>query len=169
MLPPLASTDNPFSSWFMDLRPPLPPNSGENDELSSYYRKFSKYLEIMERKISLLSQLIFQPPMQEFFRQQPCSLTLSATGISFPAATSLAAGTHVLLTFFLPSSAQLIRVKASILRSMIQESRDPKHAFLIAAQFIDPGQEIEDEIARFIIVSEREKLCQAHRHHEKNT
>jgi len=168
ILPPLTTADNPFSSWFMDLRPPLPPNSGESDELNSYYRKFSEYLEIMERKISLLSQVIFQPPMQEFFRQQPCSLTLSATGVSFPAAEPLDSGTKVLMTFFLPYTAQLIRVRALILRSMIQKKRNPKQACLIAARFIEPGQEIEDEIARFIILSERKELRQTRGHHEEN-
>ena len=168
VLPALATADNPFASWFMELRPPLPPNSGESDELGSYYRKFSKYLEIMERKISLLSQIIFQPPMQEFFRQQPLPLTLSATGLSFPAAEPLDSGTRVLLTFFLPYAAQLVRVRALILRSTIRESRNRKQAYLIAAQFINPGMEIEDEIARFIILSERKQLRQAHRHHEEN-
>ncbi|MEA3240440.1 MAG: PilZ domain-containing protein [Pseudomonadota bacterium] len=168
MLPALAAADNPFASWFMELRPPLPPNSGENDELNSYYRKFSEYQEIIERKISLLSQIIFQPPMQEFFRQQPLPLSLSATGVSFPAAEPLDAGAQVLLTFFLPYAAQLVRVRANILRSTIRESRDPKQACLIAAQFVDLGQEIEDEIARFIILSERKQLRQARLHHEKN-
>jgi hypothetical protein len=168
MLPALAATDNPFASWFMDLRPPLPPNSGESDELNSYYRKFSEYLKIMERKIALLSQIIFQPPMQEFFRQQPLPLTLSATGVSFPAAEPLDSGTKVLLTFFLPYAAQLVRVRALILRSTSRESRNPKQAYLIAAQFIDLGQDIEDEIARFIILSERKQLRQNRRHHEEN-
>ena len=168
ILPALAAADNPFASWFMDLRPPLPPNSGESDELNSYYRKFSEYLEIIERKISLLSQIIFQPPMQKFFRQQPLPLTLSATGVSFPAAEPLESGTKVLLTFFLPYAAQMVRVRALILRSTIRESRNPKQACLIAAQFVDLSQEMEDEIARFIILSERKQLRQTRRHHEEN-
>ncbi len=167
ILPALAATDNPFASWFMDLRPPLSPNSGESDELNSYYRKFREYLEITERKISLLSQIIFQPSMRKFFQQPPLPLSLSATGISFPAAEPLDAGTKVMLTFFLPHAAQLVGVRALILRSTIRESRNPKQAFLIAAQFIDPGQEIEDEIARFIILSERKQLHQVRRHHEE--
>ena len=96
-------------------------------------------------------------------------LTLSATGVSFPAAEALDAGTKVLLTFFLPYAAQMVRVRALILRSTIRESRNPKQACLIAAQFVDPGQEMEDEIARFIIVSESKQLRQTHRHHEENT
>jgi len=167
ILPAFTAADNPFASWFLDLRPPLPPNSGESDELNSYYRKFNKYLEITERKISLLSQIIFQPSMREFFRQPPLPLSLSATGLSFPAAEPLDSGTKVLLTFFLPYAAQLVRVRALILRSTMRESRNPKQACLIAAQFIDLGQEMEDEIARFIILSERKQLRQAHRHHEE--
>jgi len=167
ILPAFTAADNPFASWFLDLRPPLPPNSGESDELNSYYRKFNKYLEITERKISLLSQIIFQPSMREFFRQPPLPLSLSATGLSFPAAEPLDSGTKVLLTFFLPYAAQLVRVRALILRSTMRESRNPKQACLIAAQFIDLGQEMEDEIARFIILSERKQLRQARRHHEE--
>jgi len=167
ILPAFTAADNPFASWFLDLRPPLPPNSGESDELNSYYRKFNKYLEITERKISLLSQIIFQPSMREFFRQPPLPLSLSATGLSFPAAEPLDSGTKVLLTFFLPYAAQLVRVRALILRSTMRESRNQKQTCLIAAQFIDLGQEMEDEIARFIILSERKQLRQARRHHEE--
>ena len=167
ILPAFTAADNPFASWFLDLRPPLPPNSGESDELNSYYRKFNKYLEITERKISLLSQIIFQPSMREFFQQPPLPLSLSATGLSFPAAEPLDAGTKVLLTFFLPYAAQLVRVRALILRSTMRESRNQKQTCLIAAQFIDLGQEMEDEIARFIILSERKQLRQARRHHEE--
>jgi len=167
ILPALASTDNPFSSWFMDLRPPLPPNSGENDELNSYYRKFGGYMEIMERKISLLSQILFQPPIQEFFRQPPLPLTLSATGVSFPAAKPLEPGVDLLLTFYLPHAAQLVQTRARILRSSARENRDPQQAYLIAAQFVELSQKMEDEIARFIILSERKQLRQNLRHHEE--
>ena len=165
-LPAIDAGDNPFSSWFMDLRPPVSPNSGENDELNGYYRKFSEYLEIIERKISLLSQIIFQPPMKEFFQQPQLPLTLSATGVSFPAAQTLAPGTDVLLTFYLPHAAQLVRTRAKILRSTPLENRDPKQACIIAAQFVDLGMEIEDEIVRFIILSERKQLRQTRRHEE---
>ena len=163
----IALTDNPFTSWFSDQRPPLPLNAGENDESGSYYRKITEYLEITERKISLLSQIIFQPSMRDFFHQPPIPLTLSATGVSFPAAQALAVDSRIRLTFFLPHAALLVNVQARILRSLARESRDPKQAYLIAAQFIDPGQEIEDEIARFIILSERKQLRRRHHHEEK--
>lgn len=163
----VMAADNPFSSWYTDLRPSLPANSGENDELNSYYRKITEYLEIVERKISLLSSIIFQVPIQEFFRQQHLLLTLSATGVSFPAAKSLEPGADVLLTFYLPHAAQLVQTRARILRSTARENRDPQKAYLIAAQFVDLTQKMEDEIARFIILSERKQLRQTHHHEEK--
>ncbi len=162
-----AIGDNPFVSWFLDLRPTPPPANGENDEAVVYYRKMTEYLEIVERKITLLSQIIFQPAMNDFFRQPPVPLTLSATGVSFPAARELAVGSRVLLTFFLPHAARLLAVPGLILRSTARESRDPRQACLIAAQFVDLDQEIEDEIARFIILSERKQLRQVRQHHEE--
>lgn len=163
----LTAADNPFAPWFREQRPPLPPSSGELDELTAYYRKITHYLEMTERKISLLSRIIFQPSLQKFFQQQPLSVTLSATGVSFPAPKPIETGSRVQLTFFLPHNAQLINTQALILRSLMQESRDPKQAYVIAAQFVDLAQEIEDEIARFIIISERKQLHQSRCHHEE--
>jgi hypothetical protein len=165
---PLSTTgDNPFASWFLDLRPTPPPANGENDEAVVYYRKMTEYLEIVERKITLLSRIIFQPAMNDFFRQPPVPLSLSATGVSFPAAAPLDVGSRVLLTFFLPHAARLIAVPGLILRSTVRESRDSRQACLVAAQFMDLDQETEDEIARFIILSERKQLRQARQHHEE--
>jgi len=166
LLPPAAGGDNPFASWFLDLRP-TPPINGDNDEANTYYRKMTDYLEIVERKITLLSQIIFQPAMNDFFRQPPVPLTLSATGVSFPAAEALKVGKLLLLTFFLPHAARLVTVKGRVLRSTSRESRNQRQAYLVAAQFLDLSLETEDEIARFIILSERKLLRQTHQHHEE--
>ncbi|MBN2333115.1 MAG: PilZ domain-containing protein [Deltaproteobacteria bacterium] len=162
----LAAEENPLSSWFADLRPSPPAAFVETDD-NGYYRKMSTYLEVVERKISLLSTMAYHPEVRDFFLQQPTALGLSATGISFTVPTAYQPGTILALTLFLPHAALLFSCRGKVLRTTPRETSDQQQSHLIAAQFIDLPKGLEDEISRFLILTERKRLNNTRQNDEK--
>ncbi|MBN2232658.1 MAG: hypothetical protein JW781_07570 [Deltaproteobacteria bacterium] len=155
LLPPVGSGPGPLHMWLADVRPGSPPPASDTPEIS-YHRRLENYLEVLERKVDLLTNMIQLREYRDFFSAPPTTIELSASGLCFPAATPLPPRALVAMAFFLPHLAVLVQNTARILR--VSPRQPPAGDYRVAARFEGMKPATADRIARFVIIMERYRL-----------
>jgi hypothetical protein len=155
LLPPVEPGHAPLHMWLADLRPGTPPATIDPPEVA-YHRRLESYLEVLERKIDLLTNIIYLDEYRDFFSALPVTIELSASGLCFPAETQLQPRSLVAVAFFLPHLALLVQTTARVLR--VTSRRPAAGSYRVAARFTDMHPDTADQIARFVIIMERYRL-----------